>query len=215
MRFTGGRVVELGPEGRFEIHESGTGLVLNVAQGLVLTRNAAASEQPAQPLAGPSVELTILTPFGFTRVPGGDEISLTLTVNEKGATVDVAMGSIDLVDSRGNITHLGPKQKGSLGPPGQELNLEPMQVTIYSNPGSRAELKKKADAKWGVVPVKRATPVAEGDSFRVKGGRTVLQAPGGQSSYNFATGAEVTMEKAGRAPGECQGRAPRATVFPR
>src|SRR5262249_38727250 len=57
VRFAGGRVVELGPDGRFELKEGEGGLVLSIAQGLVLTSNA--TNAPAQPLPGPSVQLTI------------------------------------------------------------------------------------------------------------------------------------------------------------
>lgn len=198
VRFPGGRVIELGPEGRFELREGEGGLVLSVAQGLVLTRNA--SDQPAQPLPGPSVKLTILTPFGFTKVEGVDDLNLTLTVNDQGAKVDVKLGAIDLVGNDGKVTKIGAGEKAQLGKP-RELQLEPIQVTI-SAIGGKVELKKKDDAKWVLISGKKATALGEGDSFRVKDGRTVMQAPGGQGTLTFSRGSEVTMEKAAKGTGE-------------
>lgn len=195
VRFPGGRVVELGPEGRFEIKSGEGGLVLSVAQGLVLTSNTTAA--PSQPLPGPAVELTIMTPFGFTKMGGADEINLTLTVNDAGAKVDVKLGSVDLVGSDGSHTPIGAGQKGALGAAAKELNLEPIEVTLFAN-GGKAELKKKDDTRWVALNAKGPQPLGEGDSFRVKTGRTTLQPKGGQSTYSFATGAEVVMDKAAK-----------------
>jgi hypothetical protein len=195
VRFPGGRLVELGPEGRFELKSGEGGLVLSVAQGLVLTSNS--TEAPSQPLPGPAVELTIMTPFGFTKVAGGQDINLTLTVNDKGASVDVKLGSVDLVGADGTHTKIGAGQKGAFGAAAKEMNLEPIDVTLSAN-GGRAELKKKDETKWSALNAKGATPIAEGDDFRVKGGRTTLQAKGGQATYSFATGAEAVMDKAAK-----------------
>jgi hypothetical protein len=194
VRFAGGRVVELGPEGRFELQEGEGGLVLSIAQGLVLTSNATTA--PAQPLPGPSVQLTILTPFGFTRL-GGADTDLKLTVNDKGASVDVKLGAVDLVATDGKVTKIGAGQRGQLGA-GKVYDLEPIQVTISA--GGRAELKRKDEAKWNPVG-KKAVALGEGDSFRVKDGRVVMQAPGGQGTLAFAPGSEVTMDKAARGAG--------------
>jgi hypothetical protein len=196
VRFPGGRVVELGPEGRFEIKEGEGGLVLSVAQGLVLTRNA--TDAPAQPRPGGNVQLTILTPFGFTKVGGGDELNLTLTVNEKGASVDVKLGSVDLVSTDGTVTKIGAGQKGGLGGgTTKEMNLEPVVVNL-SAAGGKAEVKGKDDTKWVAVNAKKPAPIAQGDSFRVKSGRASMQAPGGQAVYSFAAGTEAVMDKASK-----------------
>jgi len=195
VRFPGGRVVELGPDGRFELEEEGGALVLSVAQGLVLTSNA--SKEPSSPLPGPSVELKILTPFGFTKV-GVEPLDLTLTVTDKGASVDVKLGTVDLVANDGKVTQIGAGQKGALsggGGPGQVFDLEPITVNISA--AGRAELKKKDATKWTALG-KKATALGEGDSFRVKDGAVTMQAPGGQGTLQFSRGAEVTMEKAGK-----------------
>jgi hypothetical protein len=197
IRFAGGRLVELGPEGRFELKEGEGGIVLSVSQGLVLTRTA--TNAPAQPLPGSQVELTILTPFGFTKV-GLGEADLTLTVNEKEARVDVKLGNVDLVANDGKVTKIGAGQNGKLGAgTGTVYDLEPIQVTISSS--GRAELKRKEDTKWSALG-KKATALSEGDSFRVKDGRVVMQAPGGQGTLAFAKGSEVTMDKAAKGAGE-------------
>ncbi len=196
VRFAGGRVVELGPDGRFELRDGEGGLVLSVAQGLVLTSNA--SNAPSAPLPGPSVQLTILTPFGFTKV-GVDPLDLTLTVNEKGASVDVKLGTVDLVSNDGKVSKIGAGQKGSLaGASGQVFDLEPIQFTVSA--AGKAELKRKDEQKWSALG-KKAVPLAEGDSFRVKDGALTMQAPGGQGTLQFARGSEITMEKGGKSAG--------------
>ncbi|MBL8949562.1 MAG: hypothetical protein JNK82_02215 [Myxococcaceae bacterium] len=193
VRFSGGRVVELGPDGRFELKEGESGLVLSVAQGLVLTSNA--TNAPAQPLPGPSVLLTILTPFGFTKV-GADPIALTLTVNDKGASVDVKLGLVDLVANDGRVTKIGAGQKGAIGgEAGQVIELEPMQIALTA--AGKSELKRKTDSQWSAVG-KKSVPLAEGDSFRVKDGTVLLQAAGGRGTLQFARGSEATMGRAGR-----------------
>lgn len=194
IRFAGGRLVELGPEGRFELKEGEGGIVLSVSQGLVLTRTA--TNAPAQPLPGDHVQLTILTPFGFTRV-GAGEADLKLTVNEKEARVDVTLGNVDLVANDGKVTKIGAGQNGRLRPE-TVYDLEPIQVTISA--AGRAELKRKEDTKWSALG-RKATPLSEGDSFRVKDGRVVMQAPGGQGTLAFAKGSEVTMDKAAKGAG--------------
>lgn len=194
IRFSGGRVIELGEEGRFELKEGETGLVLSVAQGLVLTRNV--SSAPAQPLGKEHVELTILTPFGFTKL-GGDETNLELKVTDKEARVDVKLGTVDLVATDGKVTKIGAGQKGALG--GTVMDLEPIQVTISAVSG-RADLKRKEDTKWTPLP-KKAMALGEGDSFRVKDGRVIMQAPGGQGTLAFSKGSEVTMDKAAKGTG--------------
>ncbi|MBK7863173.1 MAG: hypothetical protein IPJ65_32090 [Archangiaceae bacterium] len=190
VRFAGGRVIELGPEGRFELKEGEGGLVLSVAQGLVLTRNETAP--PSKPLGNP-VQVTLLTLFGFTRLGTTDESELTLTVDAKGAKVDVKLGGVELVSSDGKVTQIGAGKTARLGEL-KELNLDPIDVIINAGAG-RAELKRKDDKAWAPL-AKKTIALSEGDSFRVKDGRIVMQAPDGQGQLTFARGSEVTMEKA-------------------
>jgi hypothetical protein len=197
VRLAGGRLLELGPEGRFVLQEGEGGLVLNVSQGLVLTRNV--TDEPSQPLPGPSVQLTIMTPFGFTRM-GTDPLELTLTVNPTGTNVDVKFGQVDMVSTDGTVTQIGAGQNGRLGGTTLELNLEPIQVTIVAA-GGKSELKRKDDTRWTALPAKKAVGIDEGDSFRVKNGRAVMQAPGGLGTLAFAPGSEVVMEKAKKGEG--------------
>jgi hypothetical protein len=193
VRFAGGRVVELGPEGRFELKEGEGGLVLSVAQGLVLTRNV--TEPPSQPLPGSPVQVTLLTLFGFTKLQSGDTTELTLQVDDKGAKVDVKLGGVELVSADGTVTKIGAGASGRLGEV-KELNLDPIDVIINAGNG-KADLKRKDEAKWNPV-TKKTIALSEGDSFRVKDGHIVMQAPDGQGSLSFARGSEVTMEKAAK-----------------
>ena len=99
LRFSGDRVVELGADGRFELDVDGTGVMLNVAQGLVLTRvKATATNEEGDVL------LTISTPFGMTRIGAAE---LSMKVNDTSADVEVKLGEIELVSRSGEVTKLG------------------------------------------------------------------------------------------------------------
>ena len=70
VRFNGGQVVEIGPDARVVIDQDKNGIVLVVDRGLVLTRVAAGAA------AGGGGSLTILTPFGITRLGADEECAL-------------------------------------------------------------------------------------------------------------------------------------------
>jgi len=65
VRFPAGRSVEVGPDARFVLGEDAGGIVMQVERGIVLSRVPAGRGRAAR---GRKVALSLLTPFGLTRV---------------------------------------------------------------------------------------------------------------------------------------------------
>jgi len=202
VRFQQGQVVEIGPDARVVFGQDKSGIVLNVDRGLVLTRVAAGSEGRA------TGSLTILTPFGITRL-GADASTVQVEVGKDGAKVDVLVGTVELV------TRNGEAQKASAGEKmlltagkveiegrngGAELTLQPIQVVVYASAG-KAEVKKAGQKKWKAVG-RGGEEMAEGDSVRVKNGRSTMNFKGSDTRYALEDDADVTLQKAGQAGGQ-------------
>ncbi len=195
LRFSGDRVVELGAEGRYELGLDGSGVMLNVARGLVLTRVKAA-EGKAKP--GPEegeVLLTISTPFGLTRVGSAE---LSMRVDDSSADVEVKLGEIELVSRSGEITRLGAGKKGLLG---AARELPEIELTVVATTG-KGEFKAK-DAK-AFVPInpKKLPSLKAGDVVRVKEGRLSLAPEGSLTRLALLKGAEVGIVETRRGPGK-------------
>ena len=180
VRYPGGRFVEVGPDARFTLSEGEGGLVLNVARGLVLTRVPDDAPRPGEK-PEPEVALSILTPFGLTRI-GKSEVAIN--VGKDSTRVEVRFGQIEMVSRNGEVTKAGAGDKLELG--AKHLDLPVMQVVIEA--AGKAELKKKDSKSW--VPLKKAV-LASGDAIRVKDGHTTLQAEGSATRLTFGKGAEV------------------------
>ncbi len=184
VRFPGGRRVEVGPDARFTIAEGEGGLVLNVARGLVLTRVPAAK---AGEKLEPQVSLSILTPFGLTRV-GKSEVAVDVGADT--TRVDVKIGQIELVSRNGEVTTAGAGEKVEQGTK-KVMVLPAVEVTIFA--GGKSELKKKDGKSW-VAMGKKPMALADGDAMRVKDGKATLQA--GTTKLVFGKGTEVGFAKA-------------------
>lgn len=186
------RVVELGPEGRFELDGEGVNVTLHVLRGLVLTR------VPARPAGAPPPEddvvLTITTPFGLTRVGGA---SLSMTVADDSATVDVKVGEIELVAKGGDVTKVAAGRQGTLGTP-RELPLLTMTLVLE---GARAEFKAKGAKAFTALTAKRLPALASGDTVRVKAGTVGLSGDGAGARYALRSGAEATVGESRRGAG--------------
>jgi len=101
VRFQQGQMVEIGPDARVVIDQDKTGIILNVDRGLVLTRVAATAGTAS---GGPASSLTILTPFGITRL-GAEEGAVEIDVGKDGARVNVLVGAttpLRVVGTRGD-----------------------------------------------------------------------------------------------------------------
>jgi hypothetical protein len=199
MRLSGGRVVEIGPDARFELREGEGGVLLELARGLLLTR-----VEGGGAMGESKVAFTVLTPFGLTRVgSGGSE--LTIDVDSEGAQVDVKLGAVELVSRNGEVTRAAQGDKLKLGEkkgeaPRADLLLPPIEVVIVQATG-KAELKKKDAKSWGAVSGKKPTAIAEGDQVRVKGGQMTLQPRDSGTRLVLASGSAATLVKASKGEG--------------
>lgn len=185
-----GRVIELGPEGRFELGDSGSGLVLTVARGLVITR---VSARPVD--AGPSVFLTISTPFGLTRV--GAEQGVKVAVEATRASVEVQVGEIELVSKSGDVTRLSASAGKPAAVLGAPRELPTITLVVVAALG-RAEVKAKAAKAYLPINPKKLPPLAAGDSVRVVEGRLTLAPEGSPTRLTLVKGAELELAEAHR-----------------
>lgn len=188
VRFTGGRLLELGSDARFELSEGEGGVVLELSRGLVLLSGTGTGAD--------AVSLTVRTPYGTSELgKGGNEVSFE--VGDGGTNVDVRLGQIAMVGeggvrttlSLGKIT-LGAAPKAAPVP----LTLAAIQLTIVVG-GGRTELQRKDTKAWVLVGKKPAA-FQPGDSVRVREGRSTLVAAGSGSQVTLLKGAEVTLGSA-------------------
>lgn len=179
LRFSGDRVVELGPDGRYEVDLDGSGAKLNVVRGLVLTRVKATPD----PDVASSVLVTISTPFGLTRVGSAE---LTVRVGSGAAEVDVRLGEVELVSVNGVTTKLSEGRNGLLGEiPETELSV--------MGAGGRAELKARGGKNFAAINPKNLPSFKVGDVVRVKEGPFSLGPKGSATRFSLLTGAELTL----------------------
>lgn len=183
VRLTGGREVEVGPNARFVLDETNEGLVLNVARGLVISRLEGAG------VADGSVTLSILTPFGLTRL-GGEEVTVEVTLN--GATVGVKVGSIQWISRNGKaVTVTETVELDAQGFP-KEKALTPAALKVSSVRG-RTEVKKSGGKNWSPVKAKSPAKVDSGDGVRVRGGRAAIDAAGAGSKFALGRDGEAVI----------------------
>lgn len=188
--FSDGREIELGENGRIEIGSEGDGLLLNVGQGVVVSRQGAAA-------TGPSVQLSLDTPYGLVRV-GSAGLSVNVTGDE--TTVDVLAGDVTLVGREGGALSLEAGAAGSLSKKGanRKVTLEPLDVLITQGSG-RIELKKKDGKTFAVVNPKKAPALAAGDTLRVTNGAVTLTPAKSDAKVTLSAGTEVGIGESVRA----------------
>ena len=86
-----GREIELRPNARVRLRREQGQLVAELENGQVVSRATAAAS---------NLVLTVLTPFGITRVPGGHS-EATIDVDKEGVHIAVSFGEIAFVDPSG------------------------------------------------------------------------------------------------------------------
>lgn len=194
LHFPLDRVVELGAEGRYELGLDGSGVMLNVARGLVLTRVKVAAGKAKPGDDDGEVLLTISTPFGLTRIGSAE---LSMKVDDSSANVDVKLGEIELVSRSGEVTRLSAGKKGLFG---AARELPEIALTAVASTG-KGEFRAK-DAK-AFVPINAKKPPAlkAGDVVRVKDGRISLAPEGSQTRLWLLKGAEVVIVETRKGPG--------------
>ncbi len=193
VRFADGRTVEVGPQARFVLDEDSNGVVVRVSRGLVLSR------VPAGVRTGSRVQLTLLTPFGLSRV-GAEESEVQVDVGQDESHVEVRLGSVEVVAKNGQTVRAVQGQAVSVKAEGvtpRVLELAPVQVTVHAGSG-RAEWRQKGSARWRAVD-RDGEALGAGDSVRVRQGTALLNLEGSESTLALGKGGELVVEGVARA----------------
>lgn len=204
----GDRIVELGPEGRVVIGEDETGSVIDVQRGFVLTRvpgnGAAHVDDGGGSQQTERLGLTILTPFGITRVAGSSEVKVDVAKDT--AKLDVLVGQVELIARNGQRTEAAQGDSLSvssgdvqfLARGKRDLTLEPMEFVLASVTG-KAELKGKDQKSFKPAP-RKITRLNAGDTVRTgKDGKVELSS--GEVRMSLAGNGEFVFEGSGRGLG--------------
>ncbi|MFP2934476.1 hypothetical protein ACLESO_57080, partial [Pyxidicoccus sp. 3LG] len=181
VRFPDGRSVEVGKDARFALNEDSGGIILTVERGIVLSRVPAARPGGAgapgsSGPAGSKVTLSILTPFGLTRVGSDAPSEVSVQVEKDAGRVEVKLGAIAFVGKDGQelraaegevVTATGGKVELVARTP-RVVELAPIPVTVHLGSG-RAELRPKGEVRWRPVK-KQGEVLAPGDGVRTRAG---------------------------------------------
>jgi hypothetical protein len=165
-----GREIELRPNARLKLRRENGQLVAELQSGLVVSR-----------ATGSDVVLTVLTPFGITRVPAGHG-EATIAVDKNGVVIQVTLGQVAFIDASGKtVTANAPESiEVNLGhvelvkPPPSPPPPEHLDVLLSSESGS-VLVRAPGGRDW---VSRRAAPAPAGTGFRVGAGRARLMAPG-------------------------------------
>jgi hypothetical protein len=176
VRLGPGRELELQPEARVKLRREGGEVVAEVERGRVVSRSTG---------EGGRLTMTVLTPFGITRVPAGRS-EATIHVTDEGVRIDVievSLGKIAFVDRSGTSVTAGTGEaiEVKLGrvelvhatPPPEPERLE---VLLSSESGP---LLVRAPGERRFTP-RRAAPAPAGTGYRLgtAQARARLLAPG-------------------------------------
>jgi hypothetical protein len=184
VRLGVGRQIELRAGSRLRLHRKNGELVAELESGQLVSRSQA-----------PSVMLTVLTPFGITRVPAG-RCEATIGVDKEGVHIDVSLGEIAFVDGSGKTVTAGANDsievklgsvelvKAGTPPPAERLD-----VLLSSELGP---LLIQAPGERRFTP-RRAAPAPAGTAFRLGSalGRARLLAPGLQARLEGSAAGRV------------------------
>jgi hypothetical protein len=196
VRLAGGRQLELGANGRLHLGASLDGrLVVEVESGRVTSRTSAAAGQ---------VELTILTPFGITRVPAQPG-EVSVSVAPDGGRVAVTVGSITFVDKEGRqlTARADETIEVSVGrvvlvrpPSSQAPAAQPVDVMLSADEGPLL-VRRPGEPR---ATRRRAVPAPAGTTFQVApGGRARMMALGVRA--HLGPGAAGQVGEASGGPG--------------
>jgi hypothetical protein len=193
LRFADGRELELSENGRIEIGGEADGLVLEVGQGVVVSRQSAAAP------SGPVVQLSLVTPYGIVRV-GASGVSVN--VGQEEATIDVLTGDVTVVGREGGSLALEAGAGGTLSKKGatRRVTLEPLTVVLTQASG-RVELKKKDGKVFAAVNPKRPPALAPGDTLRTTTGAATLSPDKSDARLTLTPGTEVGIGESARVSG--------------
>jgi hypothetical protein len=177
-----GREIELRPNARLKVRRENGQLVAELQSGLVVSRST-----------GADVVLTVLTPFGITRVPaGGGEASIG--VDKDGLAIHVTLGQVSFVDPSGQSVTANANES-------IEVNLGHVELVKPAAPSIPERLELLLSSEGGPIQVRppkgsswvslRASPAPPGTTFRVGSGRARLVAPGLRARLDPLTSGRV------------------------
>jgi ferric-dicitrate binding protein FerR (iron transport regulator) len=181
LRFSDDRELELGENGRIEIGTEADGLVLNVGQGIVVSRAEEGAES--------SMELTLDTPYGLVRVGRG---GVSLNVDSDEARISVLTGDVTIIGREGGPLSLEAGAEGSLSKQGatRKVTLEPLVILLARGTG-RIEVKKKDGKSFAPVNPKKNPTLNTGDSLRVTNGSATLAPDDSDAKATLISGTEI------------------------
>ncbi|MCY1016054.1 hypothetical protein [Pyxidicoccus sp. MSG2] len=202
VRFPDGHSVEVGPDARFAMGEDSGGIVMQVERGIILSR-VPAGARPGS--AGTKkVTLSILTPFGLTRVGSDAPSEVSVAVEKDAGRVEVRLGAIAFVGKDGqelraaqgeSVAVVGGKAELVRTP--RVVELAPIPVTVRLGAG-RAEVRPQGTVRWRPVK-KQGEVLSPGDGVRTRpGGTAVLALEGSSSVLSLGSGTELVLESAGQ-----------------
>ncbi|QSQ19406.1 FecR domain-containing protein [Pyxidicoccus parkwayensis] len=202
VRFPDGRSVEVGEDARFALGEDSGGIVMQVERGIVLSR-VPAGTKPAGP-GTKKVTLSILTPFGLTRVGSDAPSEVSVAVEKDAGRVEVRLGAIEFVGKDGQQLRAAQGESVSVAQGKAELvrtprvvELAPIPVTVRLGAG-RAEVRPKGTVHWRPV-AKQGEVLSPGDGVRTRqGGTAVLALQGSSSVLSLGSATELVLESAGQ-----------------
>jgi hypothetical protein len=203
VRFPDGRSVEVGPDARFAMGEDSGGIVMQVERGIILSRVPAAAARPSSPGAK-KVTLSILTPFGLTRVGSDAPSEVSVAVEKDAGRVEVRLGAIEFVGKDGQELRAAQGEavavaggKAELVRTPRVVELAPIPVTVRLGAG-RAEVRPQGTVRWRPVK-KQGEVLSPGDGGRTRpGGTAVLALEGSSSVLSLGSGTELVLESAGQ-----------------
>ena len=201
VRLPDGRSVEVGSDARFGLGEDAGGIVMKVERGIVLSRVPAGTRTGRE---GMKVTLSILTPFGLTRVGSDTPSEVRVAVAPDAGRVEVRLGTIEFVSKDGQQHRAAEGEAVVVAARGVEVvrtprvvELAPIPVTVRLGAG-RAEVRPQGTVRWRPVK-KQGEVLAPGDGVRTPpGGTAVLALEGSSSVLSLGSRTELVLESVGQ-----------------
>jgi hypothetical protein len=204
LHFPDGRVLEVGPDARLVLAAND---VVEVERGFVLSRVPAEPAFVASPGGARPAEvaLSILTPFGLTRV-GAGQSEISFQVGGDQARVDVLVGRVELLGADGSSTRVGAGEAVSLqqgevqilsrGAPPPRDEAPALRPLAFAIAGDATDVRRAGGKAWQAVP-KKGAALANGDAVRVRRGKSTLSMGEG-TALGLGAGAELLLARGGR-----------------
>lgn len=190
VRFTNGRQVEVGPQAHVLLAEDGTGGVVAVSNGTVLSREETGHEAKQE---GPRGQLSLLTPYGLARLLSAED-QAKVEVTPEAGTIEVLQGHAEVTPKTGRVETVAHGQVASLTGSGLTVSSAesasvPMQVLSASG---QVTWRHDDREPWRAVEGEDEA-LKDGGSVRVSRGDLVLRLGGGDSKLELLSGGEMMV----------------------